>query len=236
MPLPLDIVVPVYNEAENFDAFVDSLLAHVRTPHRVLVVYDFEEDTTLPVARAAMARHPGIVLVRNPVRGIVGAMKAGITAVEAPAALVSMADLSDDHAKIDEMYALFESGADLVAASRYSPGGEQIGGPLVKGLMSRGAGLSLHYLGGVGTKDATNNFKLYSKRLLDAVTIESQKGFEIALELTVKAHRLGLKIAEVPATWRDRTAGQSNFKILKWLPGYLHWYWLGLAARFSRHA
>lgn len=232
---PLDIVVPVYNEAENFGAFVDSLLLHVKTPHRVLVVYDFEEDTTLPVARAAQARHPGIVLVKNPERGVLGALKAGFAAVEAGAALISMADLSDDHAKIDEMFALYAAGADLVAASRYSPGGQQIGGPFVKGLMSRTAGLSLHYVGGVGTKDATNNFKLYSKRLLDAVTIESQKGFEVALELTVKAHRLGMKIVEVPATWRDRTAGQSNFKILKWLPGYLHWYWLGLAARLAHH-
>ena len=228
MPLPLDIVVPVYNEAENFDAFVDSLLAHVRTPHRVLVVYDFEEDTTLPVARAAMARHPGIVLVRNPQRGIVGAMKTGLGAATAEAIVTSMADLSDDHPRIDEMFARFKAGADLVAASRYSPGGRQLGGPLVKNLMSRAAGLSLHYLGGVATKDATNNFKLYSKRLLDAVSIESKKGFEIALELTVKAHRLGMRIEEVPATWRDRTAGKSQFQIVKWLPGYLHWYWMGL--------
>lgn len=234
MPSDLDIVVPVYNEAENFGAFVDSLLAHVRTPHRVLVVYDREDDTTLPVARAAMARHPGIVLVRNPVRGVLSALKTGLAAVEAPAAIISMADLSDDHAKIDRMVELFREGADLVAASRYSPGGEQIGGPFVKGLMSRTAGLSLHYLGGVGTKDATNNFKLYSKRLIDAVTIESQKGFEVALELTVKAHRLGMKIVEVPATWRDRTAGQSNFKIVEWLPGYLHWYWFGLSSRWER--
>lgn len=232
--VPLDIVVPVYNEAENFGAFIDSLLANVRTPHRVLVVYDLDEDTTLPVARAAMERHKGIVLVKNPQRGVLGALRTGFAAVQAGACLVSMADLSDDHAKIDRMFELYQAGADLVAASRYSPGGEQLGGPFVKGLMSRAAGLSLHYLGGVGTKDATNNFKLYSKRLLDCVTIESKKGFEVALELTVKAHRLGLRVVEVPATWRDRTAGQSNFQIMKWLPGYLHWYWLGLAARFQR--
>lgn len=229
--MALDIVVPVFNEAENFGAFVDSLLANVKTPHRVLVVYDFDEDTTLPVARAAQARHPAIVLVKNTQRGIVGALKAGFAAVTADAAIVSMADLSDDHAKVDEMVALHAAGADLVAASRYSAGGRQIGGPLIKGLMSRTAGLSLHYIGRVGTKDATNNFKLYSKRLLDRVSIESEKGFEIALELTVKAHRLGMKIVEVPATWRDRTAGQSNFKILKWLPGYLRWYFLGLVPR-----
>ena len=74
------------------------------------------------------------------------------------------------------------------------------------------------------THDPTNNFKLYTRRFLDAVTIESSAGFELALELTVKATLDGRTVAEVPTTWRDRTAGQSNFKLRKWLPQYLRWY------------
>src|SRR5437868_14626790 len=99
--------------------------------------------------------------------------------------------------------------------------------------MSRTAGLSLHWLGGLPVHDATSNFRLYSKRLLNQVTIESRGGFELGLELTVKAYRLGMRVAEVPTTWRDRTAGQSRFKLLELLPRYLHWYWLGMGARFS---
>ena len=53
--------------------------------------------------------------------------------------------------------------------------------------MSRTAGLTLHWFAGVPTHDPTNNFKLYSRRFLDSVTIESTAGFELALELTVKA-------------------------------------------------
>ena len=49
-------------------------------------------------------------------------------------------------------------------------------------------------------------------------------GFELALELTVKATMARRRIAEVPTTWRDRTAGASNFKLRQWLPHYLHWY------------
>jgi hypothetical protein len=90
--------------------------------------------------------------------------------------------------------------------------------------MSRAAGLTLHWFAGVRTHDSTNNFKLYTRSFLDAVTIESQAGFELALELTVKATLAGRKVAEVPTTWRDRTAGQSNFKLRKWLPHYLRWY------------
>ena len=54
--------------------------------------------------------------------------------------------------------------------------------------------------------------------------IESTGGFELGLELVVKAHVAGRKIVEVPTTWRDRLAGQSNFKLWKWLPHYLKWF------------
>ena len=109
-------------------------------------------------------------------------------------------------------------------------GGRQIGGPPLKRLMSRTAGLTLHWFAGVPTHDPTNNFKLYSRRFLDTVTIESTAGFELALELTVKATIARRRVAEVPTTWRDRTAGESNFKLRKWLPHYLHWYWTAFTA------
>ena len=89
-------------------------------------------------------------------------------------------------------------------------------------------------MAGLPVHDATSNFRLYSRRLLDAVTIESSAGFELAIELTVKAHRLGMKLAEVPTTWHDRTAGQSRFRLWNWLPHYLHWYWFGFGSRFKK--
>jgi hypothetical protein len=116
------------------------------------------------------------------------------------------------------------------------PGGHQVGGPLLKRLMSRTAGLTLHWFAGVPTHDPTNNFKLYSRRFLDSVTIESTAGFELALELTVKATLDRRGVAEVPTTWRDRTAGQSNFRLRKWLPHYLHWYRVAFVGRLRRLA
>lgn len=51
--------------------------------------------------------------------------------------------------------------------------------------------------------------------------------------VTVKAHLLGLRIAELPTTWRDRTAGQSRFRLRQWLPHYLRWYRLAMLGRFG---
>jgi glycosyltransferase involved in cell wall biosynthesis len=229
-------VIPVYNEGENIAATLQSLISTVRArPLEVLLVYDFEGDTTVPVVQRLQAAMPEVRLVRNSLgRGVLNALRVGFRAATAPYVLVSMADGSDDPGDIDPMLAEARRGADLVAGSRYMRGGSQLGGPRLKRALSRLAGLSLHLLSGLPLHDPTNNFKLYSRRLLDQVTIESRAGFELALELTVKAYRLRVRVAEVPTTWRDRTAGQSRFRMLKWLPHYLRWYRYGLASRFSR--
>ena len=234
--LELSIVLPVYNEGEAVEPILRALSAGVKTRHELVVVYDFDGDTTVPVVARLAAEIPGLRGLRNDLgRGVLNAMKTGIAGSSAPYVLISMADGSDEPHVVDPMVALARGGADVVSASRYMRGGHQVGGPLLKRLMSRVAGLSLHWLGGVKTHDPTNNFKLYRRSFLDVTLIESAAGFELALELTVKATLAGRQVAEVPTTWRDRTAGQSNFKMRAWLPHYLHWYLLALRGRFRRH-
>ena len=229
----LSIVLPVYNEGEAVEPVLRALSAAVRTPHELVVVYDFDADTTVPVVARLAAEIPGLRGLRNDLgRGVLNAMKSGIAGTSAPFVVISMADGSDEPHVVDQMVALARAGADVVSASRYMQGGRQIGGPPLKRLMSRTAGLTLHWFARVPTHDPTNNFKLYSRRFLDSVTIESKAGFELALELTVKASIDSRPIAEVPTTWRDRTAGQSNFKLRKWLPNYLHWYAAAFRARW----
>lgn len=230
----VSFVIPVYNEPDNITATLESITEHVSFEHQVLICYDMDEDTTVPVVRALQAAMPNVELVRNDIgRGVLNAMKAGMAEASAPYVIVSMADGSDDYRVADAMVALARSGADVVAASRYMRGGCQIGGPRLKGLMSRVAGVSLYWLGGVGTHDATNNYKLYSGEFLHSVEIESEGGFELAIELTVKATLAGRTVREVPATWRDRSAGKSRFKLRAWLPHYLRWYFRGLTGRLG---
>ncbi len=230
------MVVPVYNEGENAVPTLRGVVGRTHTrPLEVLVVHDFDEDTTVPVVIRLQSELPELRLHRNHIgRGVLNALKSGIAAAQAPYVLVTMGDGSDDAGDIDAMYALAQGGADVVAGSRYMRGGHQVGGPLLKRSMSRVAGLSLHWLGGLPIHDATSNYRLYSKRLLQRVTIESTGGFELGIELTVKAYALGMRVAEVTTTWRDRTAGQSRFRLWKWLPRYLRWYWVGIAARFRK--
>ena len=92
----------------------------------------------------------------------------------------------------------------------------------------RTAGLMLRWFGRFPTHDATNNFRLYDAAFVREVGIESTGGFEVAIELTAKAFRRGLRVGEVPTTWRDRAAGESRFRMWRWIPRYLRWWFYAL--------
>jgi len=156
-------------------------------------------------------------------------IRAGIAAARSDVVVISMADLSDDLSVVDDMVRLIrDEGYDIVCASRYMRGGRQIGGPILKRTLSRVAGISLCWFGGLPIHDATNAFRAYRLSVLRDIPIESSGGFEYTLEVTAKAHVAGHRVTEVPSTWRDRTAGQSRFRLLKWLPHYLKWYFYAL--------
>jgi dolichol-phosphate mannosyltransferase len=230
----LNLIVPVYNEAGNFPALVTEVERHIPPPYLLHMIYDFDEDSTVPVARALARTRPWLRLVKNDLgRGIVYAIRTGFQTVDSGPALIIMADLSDDLSIVPQMLDLFQQGNRIVCASRYMRGGRQIGGPRVKRLLSRIAGISLRYLARFPTHDATNNFRLYDAALVNELGIESRGGFELALELTAKAFRRGAKIAELPTTWKDRTSGQSRFRVLGWLPRYLYWYLYALVSPWT---
>ncbi len=223
---PLTLVIPVYNEGANFKALWSKIASSIETPFTATVVYDFDQDDTLPVIAEVMAAgETRVILRRNSYgRGVTGAIKTGLEAVESGPVLVTMADMSDDLTQIDDMYELYLQGYDLVCGSRYMKGGRLVGGPPFKQALSRMSGLSLHYLRGVPTHDATNSFKLYDAAMVRELGVESVAGFELGLELTVKAFLNGYRIAEIPSTWIDRSAGTSKFRLWQWLPHYLKWY------------
>lgn len=113
--------------------------------------------------------------------------------VDKDAVLVAMGDLSDDMTALDRMFDMLNRGYDLVCGSRYMKGGRQIGDPPLKTFMSRMAGISLHLITGIPTHDISNSFKLYSHKMLEKITVESTGGFEIGMEIVVKAYIMGYK-------------------------------------------
>jgi glycosyltransferase involved in cell wall biosynthesis len=230
----VSVVVPAYNEGEHILPVLDRIFESVRLQCEVLVIVDSADDTTVPVVTAYSEKEPRIrCLINTYGRGPANAIRFGITVASAPVAVVTMADGCDDPRQIDDLARLVDRGVAVAAASRYMPGGQQVGGPLLKGLLSKAAGRSLGLFARIGTRDATNSFKAYSTDFVRTVGIDSRAGFEIGIELTAKARRLRMPVAEIPTIWLDRQAGVSNFKVAQWIPGYLRWYRFAFGSKLT---
>lgn len=229
----LDIVMPVYSEGEAVAPVLAALRREVKTPFRLLVCYDSDEDATLPALKAHGAGL-SVTLVKNPGRGVHSAVMAGFAAADAPAVVMFPADDDFNAGLLDRMAALVKDGADVVCADRFMPGGTMQGCPLLKEVLVRSAAFVLRHAARLPVDDPTNGFRMFSLKVLRTIPVEAKIGFSWSLELLVKCHRLGLRIERLPALWFERQAGTSRFRIAAWCLDYLRWFffafgttWLG---------
>jgi dolichol-phosphate mannosyltransferase len=233
----VSVVIPARAEGELIGGVLDRLLDSIRMSHEVLVVVDSAEDETAAVVQAYGEKQPQVAcLVSDYEPGPANAIRYGMQAASGAVIVVMMADGSDDPAQVDALARLVERGVAVAAASRYMAGGQQVGGPLIKRTLSRLAGRSLQLLARPGTCDATNSYKAYSAAFVAAAGVDSRRGFEIGIELTAKARRLRLPVAELPTIWLDRTCGQSGFRLVSWLPAYARWYLFCFGRRLPAEA
>ena len=234
MTIELDIVVPVYNESQNIHRVLGAFAVEVRSAFRVLVVYDHDDDDTLAALRAHAAYPFEVRVVKNRGRGVFGAVTTGFSAATADAILVWPADDDYNAARIDGMVERMQGGCDIVAASRFMPGGRMVGCPWLKDVIVRSSAFVLHHVARVPTHDPSNGLRLFSRRVVRTIPLESDRGFTYSIELLVKTHRLRWRICEVPFEWHERTAGRSRFRVLQWLPAYFVWFRYAFATALLR--
>ena len=235
-PPQLDIVIPVYNEGGNIMRTLQSIARSVKTPSRLLICYDRDDDDTLAAIRGNRDALVALTIdfVRNRGRGAHGAVLTGFAASEAPYAVMFPADDDYNAGILDAMVREAETGCDIVCASRFMPGGGMVGCPWLKAVLVRAGNVTLYRLARLPTRDASNGFRLFSRRVMDEIVVESDRGFCYSIELLVKCHRLGWRIGEIPAQWFERAHGSSRFRVIKWLPAYLRWYFYAFATTYLR--
>lgn len=221
----LSIVIPVYNEPENIQKTLQILKKDVKTPHEIIVVYDSDSDTTIPVLKKQSKRYPNLLPTMNSItKGPSGAIRTGIAAAKAPRILVMMADLCDDTTLIDTMVKLIPNKVDIVCPSRYCKDGKQeLNAPLKVGF-PKTAGFLIKLLTGMPTSDPTNSYKMYSRKLFKKFQLKSTISFSVTLEIMAKAHCLGFRITEIPTVWKDRQHGKTNFKLWRSIAAYSPWF------------
>jgi glycosyltransferase involved in cell wall biosynthesis len=223
------IVIPAKNEGTDILPVLKRLEVSLDLNVEFLIVVDSENDTTVNYVREFdNGRDLFRVIINDQGRGPAYAIRTGINNASSEIIVVTMADGSDDPKCIGPLISLVERGVAIACASRYMPGGQQIGAPFLKSHLSKFAGKSLKIFTRVGTSDATNSFKAYSLDFIKKVEIESKSGFEMGIELVAKAIRYHDLVAEVPTIWIERDRRNSNFKMKSWIPKYLRWYFYAL--------
>ena len=232
--LPLEIVIPVYNEGENLINVLQLLDKHVKTNFKVLICYDNDDDDCFTFKETIKKFKFDIEFVKNFSKGPGPAIKRGLNYGNSDCVVVYPADDSLNCDIVDSMFKEFKNGNDVVVASRFIEGGYMRKCPLVKSIIVRFASFSLYYLSSIPVRDASHGLRLFSRKLLNTVNVESTVGFSYAVELLVKCHRLKKKITEVPALWEERSEGKSRFKLFKWIPQYLKWYLYGLGTTWLK--
>ena len=232
--IPLEIIIPVFNEGDKVLKLMELFQKNIKNNFRVLFCYDLEDDNIFKYMDKFKEFNFDIQLIKNPSKGPCLAIKEGFKSGNSDCVIVYPADDFINFNLLDKMYSEFINGSHIVAASRFIEGGSMKDCPLIKSILVRTASFTLYYLSSIPIKDASNGFRLFSRKLLNEINVESKVGFAYSLELLAKCNRLKYKISEIPAQWEERSEGSSRFKVFKWLPQYLKWYIYGLSTTWLR--
>jgi dolichol-phosphate mannosyltransferase len=209
------LVLPTYDEAENIEAIVTAAREHLPPPRRILIVDDASPDGTGQIADRLAAEHEDVqVLHRDRKEGLGPAYVAGFgTALAAGAELVLQMDADFSHDPADIPRLLEAAGeADVVLGSRYVSGGGVSDWGRGRRLISRGGSAYARLILGVKIRDLTGGFKVFHRRVLEAIELETvpSHGYAFQVETTYRAVRAGFRVVEVPIVFRERRLGQSK--------------------------
>jgi dolichol-phosphate mannosyltransferase len=215
MPGPAWIVLPTYCEAANVAPMVGALRAAVPDAH-VLVVDDASPDGTGAIADRLAAADPRVdVLHRAAKHGLGPAYVAGFDhALERGAGAVCEidCDFSHDPAVLPLLLDAVAAGADLALGSRYVPGGGVEGWTWWRRAVSRAGCAYARAVLRVPVRDLTGGMKCFRAEALEAIGFRTAhaRGYAFQVELTYRALRAGLRVVELPITFRERREGQSK--------------------------
>ena len=208
------VIIPTYNERENIDPLIESLLA---LPYglEVLVVDDGSPDGTAASVKAWTARDPRVHLLERPGKlGLGSAYRDGFRYALANGVeyVFEMdADFSHDPVAIGDFLEAAKD-ADIVLGSRYLHGVTVVNWPLSRLILSFSANLYSRIVTGMPVADATGGFKCFRRRALEGIRLDRVKteGYGFQIEMTFRCWKRGFRIKEIPIVFVDRRAGTSK--------------------------
>lgn len=221
----LSVIIPARDEEECVDSIVGHLNLELRlrqVPHEVVVVDDGSRDRTWQVLQDLQKKIPELHPIQNQGQhGFGRAILCGLDQMRGDAAVIMMADESDDVRDVVRYWQKLQEGYDCVFGSRFVKGGGVIDYPRIKLLLNRLANLFIKVLFKIKLNDTTNAFKAYRKTVIDGCRPLIAPHFNLTVEIPLKAIVRGYSWTVIPITWRNRRTGSPKLKIKEMGSRYL---------------
>ena len=221
----LSVVIPARDEAGCIASTVEHLHVELRihdVPHEIVVVDDGSRDGTWGVLERLKGRIPALALVRNPgPHGFGRAVSHGLAHMSGDAAVVMMADESDDCRDVVRYWRTLNEGWECVFGSRFVAGGGTIDYPRIKLVLNRLVNLGIRLLFRTPLNDTTNAFKAYRRTVIDGCRPLIAPHFNLTVELPLKAIVRGYSWTVIPITWRNRRTGEAKLRLREMGSRYL---------------
>lgn len=221
----LSVVIPARNEEGAIGSTVEHLHLELRLkgiPHEIVVVDDGSTDNTWNLLTELKSRVPALAPVKNEsLHGFGRAIICGLDHMKGDAAVVMMADESDDCRDVCRYWDELNKGWDCVFGSRFIKGGAVINYPKIKLIINRIANYFLKLIFAIRLNDTTNAFKAYRRTVIDGCRPLISAHFNLTVELPLKAIVRGYTWTVIPITWRDRRTGVAKLKIQEMGSRYL---------------
>lgn len=221
----LSVVIPARDEEGCIASTIEHLHVELRIhqiPHEIIVVDDGSTDRTARIVTELGQRIPEARLVTNgPQHGFGRAISYGLQSMRGDAAVIMMADESDDCRDVVRYWNTLNEGWDAVFGSRFMKGGGVIDYPWLKLRINRMANLFIRLLFGISLNDTTNAFKGYRRRVIEGCQPLLSAHFNMTVEIPLKAIVRGYSWTTIPITWRNRRTGVAKLKIQEMGSRYL---------------
>ena len=221
----LSVIIPARDEEGCITSTVEDLHAELSArgiPHEIVVVDDGSTDTTWKLLTELSRRVSVLRPVQNPgPHGIGCAITYGFSRMSGDAAIIMMADESDDPREIPEFWRRLNLGFDAVFGSRFIRGGGVVDYPKHKLALNRIFNAFIRFLFRHGFNDTTNAFKAYRRATIEGLKPILSPHFNLLVELPLKTVIRGYSWDVMPITWKNRRTGVAKLKIREMGSRYL---------------
>jgi len=213
----LSVVIPAKDEEACIASTIELLhleLDRQKIAHEIIVVDDHSQDRTAEILRALAENIPEVKPVQNQGQpGFGRAIRAGLNAMTGDAAVIMMADKSDDARDVVRYWRKLNEGYECVFGSRFMKGGGVIDYPRLKLILNRLANGFIRLAFRIKLNDTTNAFKAYRREVIEGCQPLISPHFNLTVEIPLKAIIRGYNWTVIPITWRNRTTGIAKLKI-----------------------